>query len=130
MGKKRKPITTSLDEVDRSMYASFCSAANSLSQLYTQGMNNQKFSFQAGERHALDKIYQWIRSTQQGGSRVTTDDVLSYLQNELGYCGEEAPQSMLPIVLPVHYQHTHPNVQFINSAFPPSFNDSSMVIPQ
>ncbi|KAL6180158.1 hypothetical protein ACLB2K_046825 [Fragaria x ananassa] len=100
MGKKRKSITTSLDEVDRSMYASFCSAANSLSQLYTQGMNNQKFSFQAGERHALDKIYQWIRSTQQGGSRVTTDDVLSYLQNELGYCGEEAPQSMCPIDWP------------------------------
>ena len=77
-------MNTSLDEVDRSMYASFCSAANSLSQLYTQGMNNQKLSFQAGERHALDKIYQWICNTQQAGSRVTTDDLLSYLQTELG----------------------------------------------
>ncbi|XP_062028449.1 uncharacterized protein LOC133744336 [Rosa rugosa] len=128
MGKKRKSIATSLDEVDRSMHASFCSAANSLSQLYTQGMNNQKLSFQAGERHALDKIYQWIRSTQQGGSRVTTDNVLSYLQNELGYCGDEATQAICRRVLPVQYQHTHTNVQFTNSAFPPSFNDSSMDI--
>jgi len=53
MGKKRKSIATSLDEVDRTMYASFCSAANSLSQLYTQAMNHQKLSFQAGERHGL-----------------------------------------------------------------------------
>ncbi|OMO98642.1 hypothetical protein COLO4_13788 [Corchorus olitorius] len=53
MGKKRKSIATSLDEVDRTMYASFCSAANSLSQLYTQAMNQQKLSFQAGKRHSL-----------------------------------------------------------------------------
>ncbi|XP_021802837.1 uncharacterized protein LOC110746915, partial [Prunus avium] len=101
MGKKRKSIATSLDEVDRSMYTSFCSAANSLSQLYTQAMNHQKLSFQAGERHALlsfwymdlplifssslhisgkDKIYQWISRQQEGGSRVTTMDIVSYLQ--------------------------------------------------
>lgn len=56
MAKKRKSVATSLDEVDRTMYASFCSAANSLSQLYTQAMNHQKFSFQAGERHGLVRI--------------------------------------------------------------------------
>ncbi|KHG14904.1 hypothetical protein F383_02753 [Gossypium arboreum] len=55
MGKKRKSIATSLDEVDRTMYASFCSAANSLSHLYTQAMNQQKLSFQAGKRHGLNK---------------------------------------------------------------------------
>lgn len=53
MGKKRKSIATSLDEVDRTMYASFCSTANSLSQLYTQAMNQQKLSFQAGKGHSL-----------------------------------------------------------------------------
>ncbi|KAI9083339.1 hypothetical protein K1719_034705 [Acacia pycnantha] len=53
MVKKRKSTASSLDEVDRTMYASFCSAANSLSQLYTQAMNHQKLSFQAGERHGL-----------------------------------------------------------------------------
>lgn len=53
MAKKRKSVATRLDEVDRTMYSTFCSAANSLSQLYTQAMNQQKLSFQAGERHAL-----------------------------------------------------------------------------
>ena len=56
MAKKRKSAATSLDEVDRTMYASFCSAANSLSQLYTQAMNHQKLSFQAGERQGLVRI--------------------------------------------------------------------------
>ena len=55
MAKKRKSIGTCLDEVDRTMYASFCTAANSLSQLYTHAMNHQKLSFNAGERHALVK---------------------------------------------------------------------------
>jgi len=53
MAKKRKSIATTLDEVDRTMYASFCSAANSLSQLHMQALNHQKLSFQAGQRHGL-----------------------------------------------------------------------------
>lgn len=53
MGKKRKSLATSLDEVDRTMYSTFCSAANSLSQLYTQAMNQQKLSFLSGERHGM-----------------------------------------------------------------------------
>ncbi|XP_068323502.1 uncharacterized protein [Pyrus communis] len=112
MGKKRKSIASSLDEVDRSMYTSFCSAANSLSQLYTQAMNHQKLSFQAGERHALDKIYQWICRQQEGGSRVTTVDIVNYLQNELDCCGEEP--SMSPR-LPLQHQ---PTVHFSSSGFP------------
>ncbi|KAI9116320.1 hypothetical protein K1719_012487 [Acacia pycnantha] len=53
MAKKRKSTALSLDEVDRTMYASFCSATNSLSQLYIQAMNHRKLSFQAGECHGL-----------------------------------------------------------------------------
>ncbi|KAK4710357.1 hypothetical protein R3W88_004870 [Solanum pinnatisectum] len=52
MGKKRKSLASSL-EVDRTMYSTFCSAANSLSQLYTQAMNQQKLSFLSGERHGM-----------------------------------------------------------------------------
>ncbi|XAR48641.1 hypothetical protein NMG60_11031523 [Bertholletia excelsa] len=79
MGKKRKSVATSLDEVDRTMYSTFCSAANLLSQLYTQSMNQQKLTFQAGERHGLEKLYQWILR-QDRGSRVNIADILSYLQ--------------------------------------------------
>ncbi|KAK9713859.1 hypothetical protein RND81_06G055300 [Saponaria officinalis] len=80
MGKKRKSIASNLDEVDRTMYATFCSAASSLSQLYTQAMNHQKLSFHAGERHGFEKLYQWILRQQEAGERVTTPDVLTYLQ--------------------------------------------------
>ncbi|KAK1371380.1 Ubiquitin-like modifier-activating enzyme [Heracleum sosnowskyi] len=89
MGKKRKSVATSLDEVDRSMYSTFCNGANAISQLYSQAMNHQKLSFQSGERHALEKLYQWILRQQEGGSRVTTADILSYIQADLDYCGEE-----------------------------------------
>jgi len=121
MAKKRKSAATSLDEVDRTMYASFCSAANSLSQLYTQAMNHQKLSFQAGERQGLEKLYQWIRRQQEEGSRVTTVDILNYIQNELDYCGEEP--SMSPRV-PVQHQYSQPVTNFMNSVFPISSGSS------
>ncbi|KAJ9675522.1 hypothetical protein PVL29_024447 [Vitis rotundifolia] len=114
MGKKRKSVATSLDEVDRTMYATFCSAANSLSQLYTQTMNQQKLSFQAGERHGLEKLYQWILRQQEGGSRVTTVDILSYLQNELDYCGEEPPMSPRA---PITHQHAQQIMHLPSSGF-------------
>ncbi|CAN1235207.1 hypothetical protein LINPERPRIM_LOCUS4438 [Linum perenne] len=103
MGKKRKSVATSLDEVDRTMYTTFCSAASSLSQLYTQATNHQKLTFQAGERHGLEKLYQWIRRQQEAGSRVATADVLNYIQNELDYAGEEQP-SMSPRAQPQSIQ--------------------------
>ncbi|GMY29503.1 holocarboxylase synthetase [Fagus crenata] len=121
MAKKRKSVATSLDEVDRTMYTSFSSAANSLSQLYTQAMNHQKYSFQAGERQGLEKLYQWIRRQQEEGSRVTTVDILNYIQNELDYCGEEP--SMSPRA-PVQHQHSQPVTNFMNSGFPVSTGSS------
>ncbi|KAJ0041198.1 hypothetical protein Pint_27031 [Pistacia integerrima] len=102
MAKKRKSDATRLDEVDRTMYTTFCSAANSLSQLYSQAMNHQRLSFQAGERHALEKLYQWILRQQEEGSRVTTVDIAAYLQNELEYGAEEPPMSPR---LPIQHQH-------------------------
>ncbi|KAL0432051.1 UNVERIFIED_CONTAM: hypothetical protein Sradi_0831100 [Sesamum radiatum] len=56
MAKKRKSDATRLDEVDRGMYTTFCTAANSLSQLYTHAMHQQRLSFQAGERHSLNEL--------------------------------------------------------------------------
>ncbi|KAL5730333.1 hypothetical protein ACHQM5_003167 [Ranunculus cassubicifolius] len=94
MAKKRKSVATHLDEVDRTMYTTFCTAANSISQLYTQAMNQQNLAFQAGERHALEKLYQCILQQQEEGSRVMTSDIVSYLQNELDCGGEEPP--MIP----------------------------------
>ncbi|CAI9758285.1 unnamed protein product [Fraxinus pennsylvanica] len=93
MAKKRKSDATRLDEVDRTMYSTFCSAANSLSQLYTQATHHQRLSFQAGERQALEKLYNWILRQQEDGARVTTGDIFANIQNELGYGTEEPPSS-------------------------------------
>ncbi|XP_077247783.1 uncharacterized protein LOC143887584 isoform X2 [Tasmannia lanceolata] len=96
MSKKRKSDSTGLDEVNRTMYSSFCNTANSLSQLYAQAQNQQKLDFQAGERHALGKLHQWIVRLCEEGSRVTVADIVEYLQNELNHGGEDASMSPAP----------------------------------
>ncbi|MED6173835.1 hypothetical protein PIB30_063425 [Stylosanthes scabra] len=108
MGKKRKSVATRLDEVDRTMYSTFCTTANSLSHLYTHAMNQQKLSFQAGERHALEKMYQWIVRQQQEGTRVTTGDIVAQLQNELEFGADESPVSPRQ---PFHQQNSQAAVQ-------------------
>ncbi|PPD71143.1 hypothetical protein GOBAR_DD31979 [Gossypium barbadense] len=97
MTKKRKSDASRLDEVDRTMYTSFCSAANSLSQLYTQAMNHQRLSFQAGERHAL---------------------------NELEYGGDEPPMSPR---LPLQHPHSQAPMQSNNLGAPVLSNPLSSV---
>lgn len=119
MAKKRKSLATSLDEVDRTMYSTFCSAANSLSQLYSQALSHQKLSFLSGERHGLEKLYQWISKQHGEGLRVTSDDILAYIQAELESYVEEP--SMTPRTSQQHTQQS-PN-PFTNSG-------SSSITPQ
>lgn len=90
MARKRKSDATPLDEVDRTLYSTFCSAANSLSQLYTQAMNQQKVAFQAGERQALEKLYQWIIRQHEEGSRVTAADIAAHIEKEIDYGGDDS----------------------------------------
>ncbi|KAL8243202.1 hypothetical protein R6Q59_009460 [Mikania micrantha] len=93
MAKKRKSLATSLDEVDRTMYSTFCNAANSLSQLYSQAMSQQKLSFLSGERHGLEKLYQWISKQDAEGLRVTSEDILAYIEAELDLSVEDPPMA-------------------------------------
>lgn len=53
MAKKRKSENAALNEVEKTLYNSFSTAANSISQLYTHAQNQQKIAFQAGERHGV-----------------------------------------------------------------------------
>jgi len=111
MGKKRKSVATQLDEVDRTMYSTFSSAASSLSQLYTQAMNQQKLSFQAGERHALENLYQWILRKHEGDSSLSMADVVAHLQNEMDCVGEDRPPS------PRIQQQQRHSQQMMNTGF-------------
>ncbi|CAO2179395.1 unnamed protein product [Urochloa humidicola] len=112
MARKRKTdAAPRLDEADRTLYSTFCGAANSLSQLYTQAMNQQKLSFQAGERHACEKLYQWILRKHEEESRLTVADIMSHIQHEMDYGGTDAHVS------PRHPQVANP---FTNSVVPPA----------
>ncbi|WOK99161.1 hypothetical protein Cni_G07873 [Canna indica] len=120
MARKRKSEATGLDEVDRTLYSTFCGAANSLSQLYTQAMNQQKISFQAGERHALEKLYQWIVRKHEEGSRVTVADIVAHMQTEMDYSGEDTLVPPRPPFQNQHHQTTmnsHPVIQTPSSLF-------------
>ncbi|CAL9244879.1 unnamed protein product [Arabidopsis halleri] len=117
MVKKRKSEATRLDEVDRTMYGAFRGAANSLSQLYTHAMNHQNVSFLAGERRGMEKLYQWIVRQEEQGTRVSTVDITTYLQNALEYEPEETS-----IPLPMQEFHQH---QFA----PPNVNTSVAHVP-
>ncbi|RLM91405.1 uncharacterized protein C2845_PM08G17530 [Panicum miliaceum] len=83
--KRKTDAAPRLDEADRTLYSTFCGAANSLSQLYTQAMAQQKLSFQAGERHAYERLYQWILRKHEEESRLTVADIISHIQHEMDY---------------------------------------------
>ncbi|KAL5052905.1 hypothetical protein RYX36_033587 [Vicia faba] len=70
MGKKRKSSATCLYKVDRTMYDSFCTTENSISQVYTHSMNHQKLSFHADERNTLQNFIGGFGRKKEGGSRV------------------------------------------------------------
>ncbi|GAQ84265.1 hypothetical protein KFL_001820180 [Klebsormidium nitens] len=84
MGKKRKAETSGMEEVEKGLYSSFCAAANSISQLYTQAQSQQRLSFAAGQRHAMDQVYQWVlRQRDAGATQLSADQLLNFLQREL-----------------------------------------------
>ncbi len=77
MVKKRKSEFSGLDEVEKTLHTSFCTAANSISHLYTQAQHQQKHAFQAGERHAV-----------VGEHTFKTSSVLFFSRNGSIFCGE------------------------------------------
>jgi hypothetical protein len=77
MMKKRKSEYSGLDEVEKTLHTSFCTAANSISHLYTQAQHQQKHAFQAGERHAVVGEYTF-----------KTSSVFFFSRNGSIFCGE------------------------------------------
>lgn len=92
-GKKRKAEAARLEDTDRAMYGAFRGAANSLSQLYTLAMSGQRLSFQAGERHAMEKLYEWILRHHENGLRLTVADIASHIQHGIQHGGDNPSAS-------------------------------------
>uniref|UniRef100_K7N3Z0 Uncharacterized protein n=1 Tax=Glycine max TaxID=3847 RepID=K7N3Z0_SOYBN len=77
----------------------------------------------AGSNHLLFLLQ--CRQFQEGGSRVATVDILSYIQNELDYCGEEPCMSPRA---PQHQQQSQPVMQVTGSGFPVTSGFSGQTI--
>ncbi|KAF0899085.1 hypothetical protein E2562_012932 [Oryza meyeriana var. granulata] len=87
-GRKRKAEAARVaeEEADRALYGAFRGAANSLSQLYALAGGHQRVSFHAGERHALEKLYQWMVRQHESGLRLTVSDIASHIQVHISLC--------------------------------------------
>uniref|UniRef100_A0A1J3G6M8 Uncharacterized protein n=1 Tax=Noccaea caerulescens TaxID=107243 RepID=A0A1J3G6M8_NOCCA len=72
-------------------------------------MNHQRVSFLAGERRGMEKLYQWIVRQEEEGTRLSTVDITTYLQNELEY---EPEETAIPFPMQEFHQHhfAPPNV--------------------
>ncbi|XP_048562192.1 uncharacterized protein LOC125542992 [Triticum urartu] len=111
-GKKRGPE----DDAEAEVHHTFRGAANALSQLYAQAVANQKASFIAGERHAMERTHRWISSQHEEASGVSVADVLAYLQNEIESRGGMAGSSQHPTPQPA-YGLPSANVQINSFSF-------------
>ncbi|CAN4116433.1 unnamed protein product [Withania somnifera] len=70
-------------------------------------------------------MHQWILRQQEGGSRVTTADMMNYLQSELDYSGEDHSMSS---PRPPQNQHSQ-QTPFANSGFSVSSGSIGVVDP-
>ncbi|PUZ58364.1 hypothetical protein GQ55_5G503900 [Panicum hallii var. hallii] len=84
--KKQRPE----QEAEEEMHLAFRGAANALSQVYTHAVAHQKASFLAGERRAMEHIYQWLSSQHEEATEVPVAAVLTFLQNEIEHRTEES----------------------------------------
>lgn len=112
MSKKRRSDSSGLDEFDSSFHISFCHAANSLSQLYTQAQQQHKMAFQSGQWFVLEKFSEWIQKQYQIGLNPTTGDIMNYLKNEL----DSLTQAEMAIV---QVQQQTPSASHIQLQGPP-----------
>ncbi|KAK9802977.1 hypothetical protein WJX73_002738 [Symbiochloris irregularis] len=81
IGKKRK-ATEDLD-AERTLHHSFVSAANSISHLFTQAVQQHKKAHTAGARQALERQLDWVLSEYGSSATIPTQVLLQVLQSEL-----------------------------------------------
>ena len=78
MPKKRKAEANGLDEMDRELYGTFRTAANSISALYTSSLSLQKRAFNGGARHATERLLTWALAHGEG--TLSASDLAAALQ--------------------------------------------------
>lgn len=80
--KKRK-AQAPLEE-DGSLYQAFSSAASTISQLYTQAVQQQRRHYAAGACDFADKMLTWAREREAAGEyAISTAELVSALEREV-----------------------------------------------
>ena len=102
--KKRKHDGP-LDDIERTLYTSFSSAANGISQLYTQSLNQQRKAYCLGARHVAEKVVQWLEAEHGGEQSVSTNELVALLRLEL-----EVVEGNAAELASVHVPGTVPSV--------------------
>mmetsp|Transcript_22217 Transcript_22217/g.48783 ORF Transcript_22217/g.48783 Transcript_22217/m.48783 type:complete len:200 (+) Transcript_22217:219-818(+) len=107
--KKRKHDGP-LDDCERTLYASFSSAANGISQLYTQSLNQQRKAYCLGARHVAEKVVQWLEAEHSAEPSVSANELVALLREELDVvegCAAELASVPVPGTVPsVHPSQT------------------------
>lgn len=80
MAKKRKS-EVDLD-AERTLYSSFVSAANAVSQLYTQASQQQRRAAATASRQTLERIICFVLKESAENSTLNSSALLQYLQQE------------------------------------------------
>ncbi|KAL6759261.1 hypothetical protein V8C86DRAFT_2576973 [Haematococcus lacustris] len=102
MGKRRR-CEVDVD-AERTLHSSFVVAANSISQLYTQAVQQQRRSSAAASRLTLERVLAFLLKEHAGSDVVPKADLVQFLQQE--YEGVEGSEH-LPHQFPVQFMPVH-----------------------
>ncbi|OAE29769.1 hypothetical protein AXG93_3552s1000 [Marchantia polymorpha subsp. ruderalis] len=123
MSRKRKIETTAeIDEAKRSLDGSFRTVVTSVYSLYSLQKEQTYLAFEAGERHGLKKLKEWIIGDVRSGSTTSTDQLLQRLREKLARGGEMFPNSetSFPPQLALQPQHRQQQLQLQQRCQQPS----------
>lgn len=98
MGKKRK-YEVDID-AERTLHGSFVSAANAVSQMYMQAVQQQRKTSTAASRQTLERVICFLLREFNGAEHVSKTALLHFLQQE--YEGLEGSENV-PYHFPVHF---------------------------
>ncbi|KAG2487677.1 hypothetical protein HYH03_013677 [Edaphochlamys debaryana] len=79
-GKKRKLVVD--HEAEKSLYGSFVSAANAVSTLYSQAVQQQRRASAQASRQALERVVAFLLATNPGQESISKAVLLQFLQQE------------------------------------------------
>jgi len=107
-GVKKRKHDRPLDDIERSLYSTFSSAANGISVLYTLSLTQQRKAYCLGSKHFAEKLLNWISEntteTPHGEflpENVSTSYLVNYLRCELADVeGTVAELTSLPAGIP------------------------------